>query len=368
MALGAAVVVALLVVSGVASTYRALEVVPPSGEHAVGRWQGSFAAPDGHGVGVVAWYPALPGTGVSADYFADLDEWSEELVASGEVSSIEARGLQWVRARAREGAEAATIPGGWPVLLLSPGNATNVEFYASIAEDLASRGYLVVGLNHPGQVPLTLLPGGPVLYQEAPLARTIDEYQAITGERVAVRVQELEATLDWLSAEPPAVLAGAFDLESVGALGHSLGGIAAAELCARDTRVDACVNMDGLQGGGPYGVSPEAVALAKPFMFITKEEVLQERIELLLESGAAGTYRVVVPGAAHSEFGDGPALQPKLFPWQTGARDTLIVTRGFAAAFFDRYLRGAPEAVLGEVDTPRDVILYGYPLRGAAAR
>ena len=103
-------------------------------------------------------------------------------------------------------------------------------------------------------------------------------------------------------------------------------------------------------------------------MFVTKEAVLPERFELLLESGSAGTYRVVVPGAQHGEFGDGPSFEPRLFPWQDGARDTLVVTRGFAAAFFDRYLRGAPATVLGDVEAPRDVIVYGYPLRGVASR
>jgi hypothetical protein len=51
-----------------------------------------------------------------------------------------------------------------------------------------------------------------------------------------------------------------------------------------------------------------------------------------------------------------------VLPLDGDADRTLRVTRGFAVAFLDHVLRGAPEAVLGTVDAPTDVLLEVYPL------
>ena len=46
----------------------------------------------------------------------------------------------------RQGAPAKS--GKWPVLLLSPAAGTPAADYTGLNEDLASRGYVVVGIDH----------------------------------------------------------------------------------------------------------------------------------------------------------------------------------------------------------------------------
>lgn len=362
VALGGGLLVLVIALVGLVSTVRRLEVVAPEGDYAVGRWHGPVAPPNGEPFAIVTWYPAVAETGSSGGYFPDRAELISDLVDSGQISRVEAWGLRFIRDSAREGAELARLDGGWPVLVLSPGNATNVEFYASIAEELASRGYVVVGINHPRQVPVTVLPSGVVPYEEVPLPPDPRDYAVATGERVSARVADILALLDWLADSPAEFLAGALDLEAIGVFGHSLGGIAAAEACAADDRIDACANLDGLQAGGPYGMSEDVAPVAQPFMFVTKEEQLALDVEALLEAGGDDTYRVVLVGAAHDQFTDAPAFQPMLLPWDNDARDTLVAARRYLLAFFDRYLRGAAADVIEEVEAPGHVRLVRYAL------
>ena len=59
-------------------------------------------------------------------------------------------------------AEVAKSQMHYPVIILSPGNGTNIEFYASLASEIASHGYIVAGLNHPYDVPAVELSNGDI--------------------------------------------------------------------------------------------------------------------------------------------------------------------------------------------------------------
>lgn len=113
-------------------------------------------------VPLLTWYPARPDTGTSAPYVPELESIRTELIASGAVNAVQAIALGFVRDGVREGATVSPQESRYPVLLLSPGDSTNVAFYAALAEDLASHGYVVVGLDHPFSVAATVLRDGTV--------------------------------------------------------------------------------------------------------------------------------------------------------------------------------------------------------------
>ena len=132
---------------------------------------------------------------------------------------------------------------GYPVVLLSPGNATNVEFYSALAEDLASHGFVVIGLDHPYQVAAVALDADVAVYPgDPPLAQAAQ----VTEARIDQRVADLAFVLDRLDAGAIGLgaLAGHLDLSRIGVMGHSNGGVAAAQACL-DSRIDACLNIDG---------------------------------------------------------------------------------------------------------------------------
>ena len=364
--------ITLATVSTVGSTLGYLRLPAPTGSLGVGRADvlltdtarrepraGASAARQ---VRVVAWYPAERGTGRPAPYVPGYEAVREGLVASGELPAPVVAGLGLVATNAREAAKPAKAEGGLPVVLLSPGNATNVAFYANLAEELASHGFAVIGVDHPYQVAAVALDGGVAVYE----GDVAGGASTTIGRKIEERTADLAFVLDRLAADSVGLeaLAGALDLDRVGVVGHSNGGIAATELCRIDARVDACMNVDGQSAGGPFGTTADPEAPAKPFLFLTKERDLHPKLAEVFEAAGSGTWRVVVPSAGHGDFADGARFVPRPAPLDGSADHVLRIQRGIARAFFDHALRGAPASVLGTVDARVDLYVEGRPLRG----
>ena len=370
--LAAVLVVAVTVVaSTIVSTAAYLRLPAVTGPHAVGRTQALLIDPvrleprsatgEHRSVRVIAWYPATAGTGTPAAYLPGLEVLRPGLEASGELGPLEIAGLGSITTSARDSATPVAGDAAFPVILLSPGNATNVAFYGAIAEDLASHGYVVIGLDHPYQVAaVDLGDRGVAVYPGDGAAGPPVEVAAKIDERVA----DIELVLARLAEDAGglAPLAGRLDLDRVGVVGHSNGGVAAAEACSRIARVAACMNIDGQAAGGPFAARPGPVAPSKPFLFLTKETELHPALAALFEAAPADAYRVVVPDATHDAFTDGPRFVPRLAPVDGTADAILGIARGFAVAFFDHELREATESVFGSVDAGIDVQVLVYPL------
>ena len=365
------VLAAVLLGSTGLSTLAHLRLPDPTGSFAVGKLDGvlvdrarregaTTATDDFRHVRVVAWYPAVAGTGEPAAYLADLDSIADGLIASGEVGTLEVAGLGMIVDPARAGADVAGESTRYPVVLLSPGNATNVEFYSSLAEDLASHGYVVIGLDHPYQVAAVQIDEVVATYAGDPPPA---QAERVIPARIDERVADIGFVLDRLQRDAAGLtqLADRLDLTHIGILGHSNGGIAAAEACA-DARIDACVNVDGQHAGGPFSSRQAPSAPTKPFMFLTKETELHPALAELFEGGGPDTVRVVIPAAAHDQFADPAMFRPRLLPFDGTADDVVTVARGFSLAFFDRTLRDAPQERFGSVNAPTDVLVFVYPL------
>jgi dienelactone hydrolase len=366
------ILAAVIAASTLASTLAYLRLPEPTGEFAVGREVTLLVDParaeqrtpasERRKVRLVAWYPAVASSGQLAEYVPGLDAIRAGLEASGELGTLEIAGLGLVRAYSRDGAAVAPSDGPYPVVLLSPGNATNVAFYSSLAEDLASHGFVVVGVDHPYQVAAVDLGDGRVAVYSG------DQAAGPLGTEVAAKIDERVAdirfVLDRLAEDSAglASLQGHIDLRRVGIAGHSNGGIAAAEACTADPRLVACMNIDGQAGGGPFSSRPNPRAPTKPFLYLTKEVQLHASLAALLEAAGTDTYRIQVPAATHGTFADGPRFRPRLAPIDGTADEVLAIERGFALAFFDRVLRDAPQTVFGAVNAPTDVIVEVYPL------
>ncbi len=367
---GLAAVIAFAV--PVASTVAYLGLPTPTGPHGIGRtvatWtdaarpEARTADPgDQRAIRVVAWYPT-DASGRPGPYLRDLDAIADVLVASGSVGAIPVAGLRLSSGHAIDDAPVSAARAVWPVILLSPGNDTNVEFYGAIAENLASLGFVVVGIDHPYQVGAVDLGGGRIAAYEGDAGLPGEALAAIVPRRIAERVADLRFALDRLAGGGLPALGASLDLGRIGVVGHSNGGIAAAEACVADERIDACLNIDGQAAGGPFSTTLPPRAPAKPFLYLTKETEMHQRLEVLFEEGGPDTYRVVVPAATHGAFTDGGRFTPRVLPLEGDADHTLRVARGFVAAFFNHELRGAPQSVFGAVDAPTDVLVEIYPL------
>ena len=186
------------------------------------------------------WYPAVAGsTGAAAPYLPPT--WADLANSAGIVS-------QDLNAVGTNSIADAPLDGTPPVVVLLPGLGQPVAAYSALAEDLASHGYAVVGINPTGSA-LVEFPDGHVVAPTAlggidpALLSDIPGWYDAAARITDVWVADAAFVVGTLAASPPAI--GALDFDHVAYVGHSMGGAASFEACRQDARCAAAVDLDG---------------------------------------------------------------------------------------------------------------------------
>ncbi|MBE1563345.1 alpha/beta hydrolase family protein [Nonomuraea africana] len=275
---------------------------------------------------VSLWYPASRSGGKRASYLT-----KEESAAVLKDFDVPPETLTATRAHARVSPPPSRAR--LPLVLMSPGFTMPKATLTSLAEDLASRGYLVAAVEHTYESVATTFPDG----------RTTTCLACVRGQdgaKVAQgRVADLRFVLDQLMRRD------LVDRSRIAVVGHSMGGNSAAHTMLADPRVKAAANLDGT-------FAPIVPNLGKPFLMVgTTKHVPDGKDSTWRQSWAnmTGWKRwITVTGADHSSFVDYAVLRPQLglpAPELVGAR-ALKITRAYLAAFLDTHLRGRDEPLL----------------------
>ncbi|MGW6718609.1 alpha/beta hydrolase family protein [Streptomyces sp. NPDC054995] len=304
-------------------------------------------------------YPARPGSGGATAPYMPQEE-ARLMLAQRGLDDPEWPGLV-AATRTHSRNDARPAPGRFPLVLLSPGFGTPRATLTGLAEELASRGYVVATADHPYESTGTELPDGRVLTCAACDEVDAQPDDAARREVLAAvstgRAADFSFLLDRLTGPRPAWRhAGSIDAHRVGMAGHSIGGAAAASTMAVDRRVDAGVNLDGTF----FDPVPARGLDRRPFLMLgtdpghapgagdTSWDEGWDRLD--------GFKRwLTVRDSGHFTFTDTPAIGEQLGIVDpdaplSAARSTTI-TRAYVTAFFDRSLRGRPARLL-EGPTP----------------
>ena len=291
---------------------------------------------------VHVWYPAKAGAAGKPAPWVPADQLRQE--EKGFVGMLLRRSsapsakdvpkvLTSVGVHAREGVPPADSPKRFPVVLFAAGSQQIPSEYSSLTEDLASRGFVVVGYG-----PTVM--GGRTWRDD--LTRVLDQ--------LAV----WDATRGHL-------FFGRLDLDQIGAFGHSFGASAVSIIAAYDKRLKGIVLMDG--GGRPED------ARAIPALILNSGGADGARKVPGAETGIARDVylkwskpgiRVTLVGAVHMSFTD-MAVIPA-FDLPGDGKAFIGTTRAVIGGFFGQYLlgkrselieKGSAEYPLARVERPR---------------
>lgn len=372
-----------------ADSGQQLSLPAPTGPHPVGSTNLHLidhSRPDPWGSGaerelmVTVYYPAKTTRGYeraaqftpgAAAAFDEIDTELHPELPSGQVDWAATKTDAYVDAPARAGAR--------PVLLYAPGLADPRTIGTGVAQDLASRGYVVVAVDHTGEASEVEFPGGRVSTIAMPM--TPEEAARSVRTAVAARVADNAFVLDELEAlaagrnpdvdgrELPDGLGRALGLDLVGAYGHSAGGAVAVESMYEDRRIDSAVNLDGNLNYYPEGDEPGELfpvaqhGVDRPVLLLGSELGRDADIDrswsALLSQQAAPTRRLQLARAAHHVFTDYAGQGPQLAAaglMSPADRDALVgpiapaesvpAVRDYVASFFDKELRGTDDGLL----------------------
>jgi dienelactone hydrolase len=291
---------------------------------------------------------------------------SELHLASRGITGIPPGALSTVETNAVSDAVPAGQQRSLPLVVLSPGFMSSRSALTALAEDLASHGYLVAGIDHTYESHATAFPDGRVT---SSLAREARRRDSGSQEKVAAgRAADVSFVLGELTGADPAWPgAGLIDPSRIAMAGHSAGGAAAIAAMLADPRIRAGIDMDGAT------VAPiPGHGLSRPFLFLGKQSnytpgsggaVTPGTRDWKVLRGAVTTWErdwelltgwkrwLVVAGAEHASFTDLGLLADQagidIGAGLSGAR-SLDITRAYVRAFFDQHLRGRPQALLDQ--------------------
>ena len=299
---------------------------------------------------VSLWYPAVPSDGRRAPYMTPAE--SELQLTSRGITGVPPDVLSTVRTNAAADATPAGSQRTLPLVVLSPGFTNSRSALTALAEDLASHGYVVAGIDHTYESLGTSFPDGRVTTCLARETRRRGE--GFWEKVVAGRAADVTFVLDELAGARPAWPgAGLIDPSRVAMAGHSVGGAAAISALVADSRIRAGIDMDG---SVPTPIPGHG--LSRPFLFLGKQANYTPG-----SGGAVTTWErqwklltgwrrwLVVAGAIHASFTDLALLADQagidVGVGLPGAR-SLDITRAYVRAFFDQHLRSEPQALLDQ--------------------
>jgi Platelet-activating factor acetylhydrolase, isoform II len=240
---------------------------------------------------VWVWYPAADTTGHGpATYLPGA--WAQGRSGAFWGYFVQDPGL----VRDRAVADATPAPGPLRTLVMEPGLGLAAPDYAVVAEDLASRGHVVVGVTPTYSANATVLGGRLVAASDA---------GKNAGDALArVWAADARFAIDRIAGE--ARFAGMLDRGRIGFFGHSFGGASAAEACHQDSRCVGAADVDGQ----PFGDVVHA-GLDRPYLLLGSEGLCMSPacadmpgLHGMVGASRSSTLAYAVRGARHFNFTD----------------------------------------------------------------
>jgi predicted dienelactone hydrolase len=275
------------------------------------------------------------------------------------------RDLAKVRSHSIRNADVSPQQQSYPVVIMRAGASSEVWNYSTLAEDLASHGYVVVGFDAPYRTRIVVFPDGRVMRRtpenNAELCEELEQVQqsSCVSKVLTAWTADIALVLDRLAELNTSDASGKFkghlDMARIGVFGHSFGGATATQFCHDDSRCKAAIDVDGQ----PFG-SVIQEGLQQPFMFLMSDhshESDPESVQIMANIRSiygrlppdAGLL-VTIHGANHFLFSDDGALLKSHLVMRAlrllgvvgiDGRRQLAVTTYCVNRFFDAYLKGA---------------------------
>lgn len=304
----------------------------------------------------------------------------------------------------------------YPIVIFSPGYGWFADMHSFQLEQLASHGYLVFAITHPGDTPLVEYPDGrrvewgwsDAAWVEdrstfrarqrrrselglalarstaAPSDAGLREMLAVVSEPIrtaplSVRKDDVIDLLDRLESlnngKPAGAFAGRLDMNNIAVMGMSYGGATASEVCLEDRRCKVVINLDGAEFGRLLFEPNTRPAL---WLYAMNEDGNGWQDEFLrriaYERYEGPAYRVGFEGAVHQTFADFPfwprevSLADLCWPRALWAGDARVVSGRileYELDFLDHYLKGKDLVLLATEHSGEGMVVHNRNLYAA---
>ena len=162
----------------------------------------------------------------------------------------------------------------FPVIILSHGWRGFRNLHTDYAEELASLGYIVIGIDHTYGSVATVFEDEVVYVnlEALPERETTPNFLEYANRLVSTYAGDISKTLDYIEVinqDDSSRFQGYFDLNNIGLIGHSTGGGAGVKVALVDDRIKAIIGLDAWVE--PIEQDEIALGLDIPSLFLRSE-------------------------------------------------------------------------------------------------
>lgn len=246
-----------------------------------------------------------------------------------------------------------------PLILMSPGRGTERFAYTTIAEELASNGFIVAAIDMPEI--------GYVIYNNGFVAKPSPKFQPPRGlmagpyekvdeffaEPTAIGLRDIEFVVSKIGELAKSDTSNRFrnkiDLKNVGVFGHSLGGRIAGAYVAKHKNVKAYISMEGIP---PRNIRYEGLIEVPTAMLVSSGTYPYAKVnyDSLVQNRNCLVYMVELDKFGHNSVTDFPLITPQYFKYEIDSRKGLAISREIVRSFFAEHLlkSGSFREMLGQ--------------------
>jgi len=236
-----------------------------------------------------------------------------------------------------------------PILFISPAFGVVRDMYSFCVEHLVKNGFVVITIGASHESIFSTFPDGRFIQQSQEISEIDSVDIKYWKELLELRVEDIRYVLSNVEEALDSVrgLRTIVDINTMGIMGHSLGGAAAYEVLKGDKRVKACIMLDPSfhlitvntdeRGSAPLLVVRQEKCTSEEL----GNEVSQELLPLLLKgfnnlhkSSPVNSAFIKLHGADHMTFSDIPIHYE-----DNGIELKHSIINMYICAFFDEHLK-----------------------------
>ena len=314
--------IVLIIVSGISTLIFPVYDIPvPSGEYSIGtesfvlidtQREEYYGDDENRRIKIQVWYPAESTEGYElVPWIEDGKLVSQALAKDSGLPSFALNHTELIMSNAYKGAPVSSDFETYPVVVVSHGWTGFRNLHTDLAEELASQGYIVVGIDHTYGSEATVFSEDDVSYlnhEALPDSDTTPNFLVYGNTLVNTYAGDITFTINQLelmnSGDIASIFGGKFDLTNIGLLGHSTGGGAGVEVAINDERIKAIVGMDAWVE--PVSEDSISKGLLVPSMFLRsgtwETGVNNINLNSLVERNSDLTRFYQFEGTTHYDF------------------------------------------------------------------
>ncbi len=354
----------LVTLSGIANfSFPQYDLPLPSGEFLIGTE--SFVLTDNERTDVYGevgfrrikiqvWYPAETIKGYEqAPWLEDGIVVAQELAKDMNLPSFVLNHTEITLSNSYQGAPISEALENYPVVVISHGWRGFRNLHTDLAEELASKGYIVVGIDHTNGSVATVFSDSDIAYlnlDALPSRESTPDFLEYANKLVDTYSKDITLTLNELekinTGDVLSRFKGKLDLTNIGLMGHSTGAGADVAVAINDNRIKALIGMDAWVE--PVHSSEIEKGLDIPALFLRsgwwETGLNNANLLSLIDNSDGSSWLYQIDGTTHYDFSMVYMYSPLTkYLNITGELDgdyLLLILEDMITNFFDEFLKG----------------------------